>query len=434
MARRHTLDPTDWRSVFARLEELVLANSGEDSFDEIFKLLLAKLYVERTNDGLLSKEGPNATYDHVNETLSKAIKRWPDILPSNTKTLLAADHLQVCTPVLDKLSLSDTRLEVMDGVFEHLVSKAAKGAKGQYFTPRHVIEACVRIVNPRPGERVLDPASGSGGFLVHALLHATAGSDPRDRANYAADNLWGFDIDQRAVQVARALTLLAGGDDANLVRLNSLATPRTTETLLIDGEIGESMLTVEDVMRTRQRNLRGFDVILTNPPFAGEVREPNLLAGYELANPSRRNERDVLFVERCVALLRPGGRLGIVLPTNKVGGKSFSHIREWLLQQMQVVAVLSLGRQTFQPHTSQKAEVIFAIKRERRLRSVDFLDEPVLFLTSEASGKDSKGNIVEREAWGADLPLWERADHDLGDAVVAFHDFVRQNKIQWGVK
>jgi type I restriction enzyme M protein len=183
----------------------------------------------------------------------------------------------------------------------------------------------------------------------------------------------------------------------------------------------EPFLTVEDVMRANGKNFRGFDVILTNPPFAGELKEKHFLHSYSLHKAGRVLERDVLFLERCVQLLKPGGRLAIVLPHNKLGSQSWSFAREWLLQQMQVTAVVGLGRNSFLPHTHQKTSVLIGIKRLRPAQEIDA--ERIFFAVSERDGKDSRGHFRLREDIDKRHALWERADHDLEDILKAFHDF-----------
>jgi Type I restriction-modification system methyltransferase subunit len=158
-------------------------------------------------------------------------------------------------------------------------------------------------------------------------------------------------------------------------------------------------------MRTQEPRFRGFDVVLTNPPFAGDVG-CEYADAYELAR-GHRVERDVLFLERCVELLRPQGRLAIVLPHNKVGAERWAYLRAWLLERVAVVAVVGLGRNTFRPHTSQKACVVIGCKRPKPTRH--FRDEEILFFISERDGKDHRGRL----AFGPD---GESIDHDLAQA------------------
>ena len=392
MAKRHHMVAGEWESVFGRLQELVLAGSGEDDLREILKLVVAKLLAEQRGDGAFAASAtPAGTADRVNRLIAAAAERWPGVLPGEPRSLLADEHLHVCVEALAGQALLDASIEALDNAFEFLVSRTAKGAKGQFFTPRHVADACVRIVKPRAGERVADPACGSAGFLLHAFRHVGAAG---------AGDLWGFDFDQRAVDVGRALMLLGGDGRSHVVRANSLSRPGIEE---LAGAAAP------------------FDVIVTNPPFAGEVREPDLLAAYELAGGAGRTERDILFLERSVELLRPGGRLAIVLPHNKFAGAPHAAAREWLLRRMRVVCVLGLGRHTFQPHTGQKTSVLFAERRERVLDAPPA--EDILFLVSERDGKDARGRIVPRDGVLPGAPLWERADHDLEACVEAFDAF-----------
>lgn len=433
MAKRQTMRPGDWESVFARIQELVMANSGEDSFEEIFKLLVAKLYWEiRKPDAtpFACATTPSETADRINRLLALASQQWRGILDGPPKTNLLDEHLVVCVHAIQDLWLSDTALEVMDAAFEYLISSNAKGAKGQYFTPRHVIDCCVRIMNPSSKDTVIDPACGSGGFLIHTLNHVRSRQPDLDAARYCQEKLWGCDFDRRAVQVAKALMLVAGDGQSNIFRLNSLLTPEANS-LLIGQETADELprLTIEDVLRARSKQFKGFDVVLTNPPFAGEIREPQILENYQLSRKGRRVERDVLFLERCVSLLRPGGRLAIVLPHNKLGGVSWEYLRQWLLRNVRVVAVLGLGRNTFLPHTHQKTSVVLCVKREKPVRSAGA--ERILFLISEKDGKDSRGQIIPRLGTTEEDPAWVRADHDLEELSARFHEFVKESGVEW---
>jgi type I restriction enzyme M protein len=410
MAKRHANQVGNLESMFLRLEELVLANSGEDEFEEVFKLLIAKLWDERSGAGEFRvHENDQKTARAIVGLLRQAEKAWPGILEQPAPQL-TPEHLAVCVEALARHSISNEGLEVMDGFFEFMVAKAAKGAKGQYFTPRHVIELCVRMLKPKPDETVLDPACGSGGFLVHTLNYVR----PKDAKAYCESKLWGFDMDARATRVAKALMLLAGDGSANIIRLNSLLQPSMTGLFREE----ESVLTIEDVCRSRLRKHKGFDVILTNPPFAGEVRERQLLEGYAVAARKPRIERDVLFVERCVQLLRPGGRLGIVLPHNKFAADGFVYLRDFLFRKARILGVVGLGRNTFLPHTHQKASVLFLRKNHEGEKPAP--DYNIFFSISERDGKNSKGQFVTKQQDGS---LWDRVDHDLGEVEQGFAAF-----------
>ena len=429
VTKRHWNRQGDLESLFVRLEELVLANSGEDEFEEVFKLVVAKLWDERSGkrQKFHARASEDDTYEGLCGLLREAESAWPGILGVETTPRLSPAHLQVCVEALARHSVLGNDLEVLDGFFEYLVSRSSKGAKGQYFTPRHVVELCVRLLRPGRNESICDPGCGSGGFLLHAMRyvrqHETL-SDGAARA-YCRKHIWGFDIDSRAVRVAKALMLVAGDGSANFLRLNSLLQPETGGLFQLpagEGDPSDSPLTIEDVCRGRRRRHVGFDLILTNPPFAGEVRERHVLDGFEISRGRKRAERDILFIERCVRLLRPGGRLAIVLPHNKFAGTAFRDVRKWLLSEAQILGVVSLGRNTFLPHTHQKASVLLARRRakgERRNRS-----ERVFFAVSELSGKDSKGRYLLRDGAAPTETLWDRVDHDFDEIVSAFHDAV----------
>ena len=270
---------------------------------------------------------------------------------------LRPEHLHVCVGALSRHSLTGKDLHVLDGFFEYLVSKGAKGSKGQYFTPRHVVEFCVQVLRPTKDETVCDPGCGSGGFLLHTLnfIRDREGFSKAELQHYCSKKLWGFDIDGRAVRVAKTLMLLAGDGKANIIKLNSLLRPDMGDlfpSIHPKDTNTEGFLTIEDVCRSRRRRHIGFDVILTNPPFAGELRERHILDGYKVSYGKSRVERDVLFIERCIELLRPGGRLGIVLPHNKFAGTAFRSVRERLVDQTRILGVVGLGRNTSVIHQS----------------------------------------------------------------------------------
>jgi type I restriction enzyme M protein len=388
MTRRHGFRHSDWESAAHRLDEIICAHSGEDPFEEALKLLVAKLAHEMDASSLafLARHRDDGAVGEINRLLRAAGERWPGILAARATTRLNEPELARCASLLDGMPLLADEMVGLDAIFEVMVAKAAKGEKGQYFTPRHVIAEVVAMVKPTAGESVVDPACGSGGFLRHAL-----GQAPRC-------SVWGFDQDPRALRVARVMLAASGQATARLMRVDSL---RRAERRLRAG----STAVLEDLMRARDPRFQGFDVLLTNPPFAGDVG-CEYADSYELAR-GHRAERDVLFLERCVELLKPQGRLAIVLPHNKVGAERWAYLRAWLLEHVAVVAVLGLGRNTFQPHTSQKACVVIGCKRPQPTHL--HRDEEILFFISERDGKDHRGRL-------AYTPDGDAIDHDLAQA------------------
>lgn len=390
MAKRHEFRPGDWESVATRLDEIIGAHSGEDPFEEALKLLVARLAHEVDAIGstgfLAQVTDDEPAVREVNRLLGLAGERWQEILEPGCTTRLSGPELRRCAGILNSVRLLADDLVGLDAIFEFIVNKASKGQKGQYFTPRHVIAEVVAMLNPQPTERVVDPACGSGGFLRHALLHQPTCS------------VWGFDQDTRASRVARIMMATSGQPASHVMRGDSLRRPDRRL-------LPEPASVIEERMRAHDATFDGFDVVLTNPPFAGDVGA-EYSDSYELAR-GKRVERDVLFIERCVELLKPGGRLAIVLPHNKVGADQWGYMRKWLLERMQVIAVLGLGRNTFQPHTSQKACVLIGVKRARP--TAQFGTDEILFFISERDGKDHRGRLQYRSDG-------EEIDHDLGEA------------------
>ena len=279
MAKRHWNREGDLESLFLHLEELVLANSGEDEFEEIFKLLVAKLWDERPGKKpkFYGRASEVKTFEVVCSLLREAEKAWPGILGMETRPRLMPEHLQVCVEALARHSIGGKDLQVLDGFFEYLVSKGAKGSKGQYFTPRHVVDLCVRVLRPTKSETVCDPGCGSGGFLLHTLSYVRDHERLSETAvrQYCRSKVWGFDLDGRAVRVAKALMLLAGDGKANIIRLNSLLRPDIGGGLfpLVPKANGggetESLLTIEDVCRSRRRQHVGIRCDSNQSSFCG---------------------------------------------------------------------------------------------------------------------------------------------------------------------
>jgi len=388
----------NFKKIIQDLEELVLADSGKDEFNEIFKLIFAKIWDEK--EAQENRKGkvvefrkaldPEITYDRINTLFHKACEEWPGIFKEGDDIELAKRHLQVCVGPIEGVRLMGSNLRIMDDAFEYLLPTEAKKKKGQFFTPRHVVEMCVRMLNPKKNEYVMDPACGSGGFLLHAMDWAYPASDNDARElrkhKYASKYLWGIDFEQRAARTSHALMLIAGDGHTNIFGPDvSSLDPKTwyenaSGQALMQG-LRQAKLTAKKI--PDQEALRDddkaweyfdelkFDVVLANPPFAGEMKDRKMLARYELARPALKRagddkapkeERDVLFIERILKMLKPGGRAAIVLPQGKFNNSSLAFIREWILKKARLLAVVGLHPSTFKPHTGTKTSVLFVQK------------------------------------------------------------------------
>lgn len=388
----------NFKKIIQDLEELVLADSGKDEFNEIFKLIFAKIWDEkealenRANKVVEFRKAidPEITYDRINNLFHKACEEWPGIFKEGEDIELAKRHLQVCVGPIEGVRLMGSNLRIMDDAFEYLLPTEAKKKKGQFFTPRHVVEMCVRMLNPTRTEYVMDPSCGSGGFLLHAMdwCYPAADNEQREmrKHKYAAKYLWGIDFEQRAAKTSRALMLIAGDGHTNIFGPDvSSLDPRTwyenasgqalmhglRQAKLTAKKIPEGETLKDDDKAWEYFDELKFDVILANPPFAGEMKDRKMLVRYELAKPALKRagddkapkeERDVLFIERILKMLKPGGRAAIVLPQGKFNNSSLAFIREWILKKARLLAVVGLHPNTFKPHTGTKTSVLFVQK------------------------------------------------------------------------
>ncbi|MFC6997733.1 restriction endonuclease subunit M [Rufibacter roseus] len=391
----------NFKKIIQDLEELVLADSGVDEFNEIFKIIFAKIWDEKeANDNRRTRpnkevefkkfEDAELTYDTINGLFRRACNEWQGVFEENENIKLRKDHLQVCIGPVEPVRLMGSNLRIMDDAFEYLLPTEAKKKKGQFFTPRHVIEMCVRMLNPQDNEYVMDPSCGSAGFLLHAMEWAVPAVTTQEQElrkhRYASKYLWGIDFEARAAKTSRALMLIAGDGHTNIFGPDvSSIDPRTWYTTksgqylmtelskhssLLKARVPEGETFKDDDKAWEYFGEMNFDVILANPPFAGEMRDKKMLSQYDLAKPAlkrakdktAKEERDVLFIERIVKMLRPGGRAAIVLPQGKFNNSSLAFIREWILRKARLLAVVGLHGNSFKPHTGTKTSVLFIQK------------------------------------------------------------------------
>ena len=381
----YTTTKANLKEIIESMEELVLANAGVDVFNEGFKLIYAKLYdeseakINRADQEIFFRKykDPQKTYITINELFKKAIKKWPGTFYEQENIRLSPEHLSIVVAELEKARLFGSDLQIIDEAFEYLIPEVAKAKKGQYFTPRHVINMAVKMLNPKADEYLVDPAAGSGGFLISAMYYIRdqhlRGSDEAMR-EYAREYVWGIDFAEEISKVSRALMLIAGDGRSHMFKLNSLD-PREwqgEDSELLDAraklkmrllDLGNSADNTENQKIFHYFN---FDILLTNPPFAGEIKDTGILRQYNFGKKKGKLinniERHILFIERTLDLLRPGGRLAIVLPQGVLNNANMRYVREYLFDKARILAVVGLHGNTFKPHTGTKTSVLFLQK------------------------------------------------------------------------
>ena len=500
------------KDIILEMEDEVLANAGVDVFEEVFKLIFTKLYDEwlsSSNKEVINYFVNQATGTRVHEdralyqtgrdyaALKKAVesvddssframefrntgqtdaelkakiqnlfsaaaKKWPGVFPENSTFELTGSHLAICVSSLQDVKLFNSNLLVVDEAFEYLVNKSAKGEKGQYFTPRHIIDMCVQMLNPQRGETMIDTAAGSCGFPVHTIfkrtghLFTTAEIPETDKEDVR--RVFGIDFDEKTVRVARTLNLIAGDGESNVLHLNTLDYERWSErTEDIDwrDNYSSGMRRLEQMRAEPGQNRRfNFDLLMANPPFAGDIKESRILHRYELALSKGKAKssvgRDILFIERNLDFLKPGGRMAIVLPQGRFNNTSDKYLRDFIAERARILAVVGLHPNTFKPHTGTKTSVLFLQKWNDDPAAGPLCpkvtDYPIFMAVSEKGGKDNSGDYIyvyrrdssQSQGDTAANPALDSdghliIDHDLHSHNGELPDGIAEAFIQWAI-
>lgn len=375
--------PEVFRRLYFHLYTNGKASRAERIMEEIALLLLLKLAVE-TNGGRRAVTKFLDEGGQPNEVLLPVVRRaYPKLIDSGQRFALDEDTLRNALMDLESVSLTDAPAHVLGEAFQALIGPRLRGDKGQFFTPRSVVNAMVEVLEPKPEESVLDPACGTGGFLLEAHACQLRQGKPKGR-------LVGVEKDHDLFRLSSAFLQISTRGRAELFNSNSL-----------------DASTWEGVKGKRDEGL--FDVILTNPPFGARigVTDARILQQFSLAHDWVLNETDgvwrelrsvtasqapqVLFLELCVRKLTPGGRLGIVLPEGLFGNKGDAYIWEWLANQGQVLALLDCPRTTFQPGTDTKTNVLFFKKHDATRKTRSRKGNQVRIAVALHCGHDRRG-------------------------------------------
>lgn len=453
------------KSLILEMEDEVLANAGVDVFEELFKLIFTKLYDEMEGGRdqkrhlVFRNNGDTETElkTKIQQLFEKALVKWEGVFPKGSKIELTPSHLSVCVGSLEGVKLFNSNLDVVDEAFEYLINKTSKGEKGQFFTPRYVIDMCVKMLNPQEHETIIDTAAGSCGFPVHSIFHVweqimkeeglsrshlfTTEKKPVRCETYVQEKVFAIDFDEKAVRVGRTLNLIAGDGETNVLHLNTLDYERWDERLK-----DEAWTDIYNNGWKKLRNLRGskdqnrdftFDVLMANPPFAGDIKETRILSKYDLGKKNNGKYqtavgRDILFIERNLNFLKPGGRMAVVLPQGRFNNSSDKQIREFIAERCRILGVVGLHGNVFKPHTGTKTSVLLVQKwnDDEKLGAlcprVD--DYPIFFATMQEPSKDNSGDkIFVKHEDGT--PLLDSHEHLIIKHDLFNHDGLTQDGI-----
>jgi type I restriction enzyme M protein len=292
---------------------------------------------------------------------------------------------EIYTEIAREQSEGQTFQDTQGDLYEHLLSEiASAGKNGQFRTPRHIIQMICALVDPKLGDRVCDPACGTGGFLLGAYQHILTGlTSPKHREvdeNGLERGLLGDLLTNHEHQrLLREETLYGFDFDTTMVRIGAM-------NLLLHG-IEHPNLKYADTLSKRFDEKDEYQVVLTNPPFKGSIDKGDIHE--ELALKTTKTE--LLFVNRVMNLLRIGGRAGVIVPDGVLFGSSNAHkqLRKMLLEECELQAVVSMPSGVFRPYAGVSTAVIVFVKGGRT--------ERVWFYDMDADGRslDDKRDKID---------------------------------------
>jgi len=420
-------------------------NDGEeeDLTMDMVRIILAKAQDEEAGTDLPEfyctpeeyeqASGREAVAKRINQLFSHIKRNNPGVFSEHERITVGAEAVADVVVELQDYQLltpfdAADDWDIMGQAYEQYTSVYLKRQAGQFFTNRLIVNLLVAMIDPAYDDIVLDPAGGSGGFLTGTMRYVrrkvAAGGGTHIAVQRQLDrhrsSLFMIEAHKRLVKVAKTAMILNGDGHAGMTAGNSL------------GDYSDFDKTI--VARAGRGVPR---VILANPPFAGvgegRITHADILRRFECGK--RWSEQDgtfaptaelaaegvppeLLFFERCVDWLAPGGLLGIVLPKSFLDTATYRPGRELLFRECQLLAVINCHKNTFQPHTGVRTCLIVVRKNAGRKPLKNY---EIFMAISRKVGQDSEGvPIVRRDASGA---ATEELDHDLDEILNAFRDF-----------
>jgi len=414
---RQDLKPThNLKAIFKSIRNHLAANTVGATRDEVLaqqliNLIFCKLYDEKyTAPDQIVKfragidEKPAIVEKRILDLFKEVKTNLPEVIDEEDRISLDTNSIVYVVGELQNYSLMNSERDVVADAFETFIGHALKGGQGQFFTPRNVVKMIVDILQPSETDKIIDPACGSGGFLIETLKFVWEKLDEKgkkmgwsskvletEQMKTATNNFRGIDKDYFLSKVAKAYMNLVGDGTTGIFCEDSLENPENWRT--------EAQLKVQ---------LGSFDILLTNPPFGakipvvGEEKLKQYQFGYKWKFNTKNNhwektnqlkdkeEPQVLFIERCLDLLKDGGKMAMVLPNGILGNEQEEYLRDYILRKGNLFAIIELPFETFSPHVTIKTSVLFIQKGKKN--SSD------LFISiNQNCEHDKKGRPTEKD-------------------------------------
>jgi type I restriction enzyme M protein len=414
---RADLTPThNLKAIFKSIRNHLAANTVGATRDELLagqliNIIFCKIYDEKytaPNDIVKFRAGinekpieiENRIFDLFNEVKTK----MPEVIDLEDKITLDTNSLMFIVGELQNYSLMNCERDVVADAFEIFIGHALKGGQGQFFTPRNVVKMIVDILQPTENDKIIDPACGSGGFLIESLKHVWQQIDKKyndlgwseidkfkKKIDVATKNFRGIDKDYFLSKVAKAYMNLVGDGTTGIFCEDSLENPENWRS--------EAKTKIE---------LGAFDLLLTNPPFGSKIpvvgteKLKQFDVGYKWKQDKEsrkwvkttkikeQEEPQVLFIERCLSLLKDGGKMAMVLPSGILGNEQEEYLRQYILSKGHLFAIVELPFETFSPHVTINTNVLFIQKGERNKKDI-------FISINEFCGHDKKGRPTEKD-------------------------------------
>lgn len=417
--KRKDLRPAEnLKPTFKTIRNYLAANAVGITRDEVFAsqiidIIFCKIYDERftkPDDTVNFRAGVNERDEEIRKrilTLFEHVKRqYNDVIDVADSIVLDAKCVKYIVGELQLYSLKDSSRDAVGEAFEIFIGPSLKGAQGQFFTPRNVVNMIISMIDPDTNEKILDPACGSGGFLVESLRYVWNKLEEKAKAlgwpeaeieaekqKVAIKNFRGIDKDSFLSKVAKAYLAILGDGRGGVHCENSL-----------DKFENWSSKTVEDIQP------ESFDVIVTNPPFGKKlsIDTTEILSLYDLGHKWSDDDGgtfvkgelvdkqppQLLFIERCFQMLRPGGRMGIVLLESIFGMPKYKYVVNFIQQHAKILGIVTLPEDLFQPHTHAKCCVLICQKYKYDESFETIPDYDIFMSDVKWCGHDSRGNVT----------------------------------------